>query len=299
MSEGNGRPNDRPAGARRRGRRRARGTDEETAAEQTMSHRTPTAWPGSARVGRRDPGGRQPAPRRRGTRLDRPAPATPPGPRRPPRPHRLRLTCGIGRRIDGVSGPAVPRLHRLRSARPPSRRTRHGRPLRPPRWRTVAAPGRRRRRTGSALVGVVGLLRGLGPVRAVGVHQRVGPIGALGWFRRIGQLGVLGTVGFVGHPAAPVHRPPRDLRSARRPRSVGSGTPRIRLLRSAAGPDLRRPGQPRRPRVGRHRPPEPPPKKVRPAGAPRSEAVGRAGDRCQPAKEKTAAAETATEKPSG
>ena len=53
MSEGNGRPNDRPAGAAPGGGG-ARGTDEETAAEQTMSHRSTTAWPGSsgARLGR-------------------------------------------------------------------------------------------------------------------------------------------------------------------------------------------------------------------------------------------------------
>lgn len=61
-------------------------------------------------------------------------------------------------------------------------------------------PGCRRAAAQLGIVGVVGILRSLGPVRAVGVHERVGTVSALGGFRLFGQLGVLGTVGFVRHP---------------------------------------------------------------------------------------------------
>jgi hypothetical protein len=62
-------------------------------------------------------------------------------------------------------------------------------------------PGLRPAAARLRLLGVLGLLRGLGPVGSVGLHRRVGAVGALRRYGLLGHLGVLGTVGLVGHTA--------------------------------------------------------------------------------------------------
>ncbi len=255
MSEGNGRPNDRPAGAAAGGGG-ARGTDEETATEQTMSHRSTTAWPGLGFFG---------------VGILRAL---------------VELGAGIGPigtvrllgsvRAVGHLGPVARdgvRSWRIRGSRlrlgPVGVLGTIGRFGLPAgeRWR----PRRRRPAAPLGLVGVVGLLRSLGPVRAVGVHRRIGTVGALGGFRLLGQLGVLGTVGFVGHPAGR----PATVGRLGTVRSTGLGLvlelgARIRFLRVA------RPLAPTRPVAdpggrNRHRRNS---EEGRAAGAARSEEVG-------------------------
>ena len=183
-----------------------------------------------------------------------------------------RLTCGIGRRIDGVSVQSFRGCTavRVRSIRPIG-------VLGPLVSLGLAAGHRQRARLGTVSdVGVLGLLGGLRAVGPLGVHQRVGPIGLP--ISAVGGLGLLGPVSGVCdscgfHGLDDLGSGVSSFRRLRVHRRIGR-------LRSAAGPDPA--GRSRhRLRVRCHRNTGAAAEEGSPAGAPRSEAVGRAGGRRQ------------------
>ncbi len=189
-----------------------------------------------------------------------------------PRRTAYRLTCGIGRRIDGVSVQPFRGCTavRVRSIRPIG-------VLGPLVSLGLAAGHRQRARLDTVSdVGVLGLLGGLRAVGPLGVHQRVGPIGPIGPISAVGGLGLLGPVSGVCdscgfHGLDDLGSGVSSFRRLRVHRGIGR-------LRSAAGPDPA--GRSRnRLRVGCHRNTRAAAEEGSPAGAPRSEAVGRAGGR--------------------